>query len=445
MANDGKNVWIGNNEDELQQMKYRTWYYPAKKNHYGYAIWTELSMGKLLDGFSYLNPQGGLNEFGLFMDFTAIDPISYVKDTQKKDRKRQVVTDILKKCKSVEEALLFINKYNLVKLTHAQLFIADATGNYATVTSGYIARKTDRNFSLTNYGIQNGYHEACHRRDVATHYLQPASTFQLIDIKNILEKSSQKLPNNLVSNYSMAVNLKTSTIYLYYKNDFTTVSVLSLAAELKKGKHHTDLADYFPKSIVPVLESEYKRNGIHAAIAKYSGLRKSSYDEFNFTNDDVLHLAISWIDKGKANDAIILLECLKGYDPQNATILAWLGVANRKDNNIDESNRNFTKALETNPGDYVAILYGKQENQKVVFKLPDFEAAERVALMGDFTEWTKHPIYMEKENGAWTCEVALPKGEVTYKFMVNDQYLADSKNFMHIGKGADIYSKLYVW
>ncbi|MFY7816010.1 MAG: hypothetical protein ACOVRK_12570, partial [Chryseobacterium taeanense] len=39
MANDGKSVWIGNNEDELQTTKYRMWFYPAKRGNYGYAIW----------------------------------------------------------------------------------------------------------------------------------------------------------------------------------------------------------------------------------------------------------------------------------------------------------------------------------------------------------------------------------------------------------------------
>src|SRR5580704_14044711 len=42
MANDGKNVWIGNNEDEVPTKKYRLWYYPAKKDNYGYMLWTEL-------------------------------------------------------------------------------------------------------------------------------------------------------------------------------------------------------------------------------------------------------------------------------------------------------------------------------------------------------------------------------------------------------------------
>jgi hypothetical protein len=52
---------------------------------------------------------------------------------------------------------------------------------------------------------------------------------------------------------------------------------------------------------------------------------------------------------------------------------------------------------------------------------------------------------MKKDNGLWTCKIVLPKGEVIYKFLVNDQYLVDGKNFMHTGTGPKIYSKLYVW
>ena len=443
MASDGQNVWIGNNEDELQNVKYRMWFYPAKSNNYGYTIWTDLNIK--IKCLNKLNPQGGLNEFGLFMDYTWINEISIIKDNQKKDRKKQVVTDILKKCKTVDEALNYLNKYNLVKLKNAQLFIGDASGNYATVTGGYIVRKTDKSFALTNYCINNGYKEACHRRDVATHYLNSTTTFQLNDITNILEKSTQKLPNNLISNYSMAVNLKTSTIYLYYKNDFTTVSTLTLAEELKKGKHHKDIQDYFPESITNTLEAIFKNNGINSTIEQYKTLRKTSYDKYNFKNDDAINLAISWIEKGQTNDAIKLLECLKEFDTTNTNIYSWLGVANRKANNIEESNKYFSKVLEQKPNDYLATLWGKQENQKVIFKLADFEDAQQVSVMGDFTEWTKHPIKMKKENGFWTCEIPLPKGENIYKFLVNDQYLADNKNYMHVGTGPKIYSKLYVW
>ncbi len=445
MANDGKNVWVGNNEDEIQTTKYRMWFYPAKKGNYGYAIWTDLNFGKLFRRFSYLNPQGGLNEFGLFMDYTAIDEITIVKDDKKKDRKKEVVTDILKKCKTVNEALAYLNKYNLVKIKYAQLFIGDATGNYATVTGGYVVNKTNNSFALTNYCINNEHKEACNRRDVATQYLNSTTSFQLNDIINILEKSAQKRPNNVITNYSMGVNLKTNTIYLYYKNDFTTVSALSLSEELKKGKHHKDIQNYFPKSITSVLENELKKNGINATIKLYKDVRKTSFDKYNFKNDDVVNLTIAWIEKGQTNEATQLLQCLKEFEPNNTTILSWLAVAYRKANNLVESNTYFSSVLAQKPTDYLATLWGKQANQIVTFKLADFEGAEQVSLIGEFTEWKKNAIKMKKENGYWACEVTLPMGEVIYKFVVNNQYYADSKNFMHVGEGATIFSKLYVW
>jgi tetratricopeptide (TPR) repeat protein len=449
MANDGKNIWIGNNEDEIQSTKYRMWFYPAKKNSYGYAIWTDLNI-KLFSSInlkmlSYLNPQGGLNEFGLFIDYTAIDEIPLVKDAKKEDRKKQVATDLLKNCKTVDEALAYLSKFNLIKLNYAQLFIGDATGNYATVTGGYVVKKTDNSFALTNYCIKDGKKEGCHRRDVATHYLNLETTFQLNDITKILEKAAQKFPYKYTTNFSMAVNLKATTINLYYKHDFTTVAVLSLAEELKKGKHHKDIETYFPEKISPMLEKTYKNSGIAATIAQYKSLRQTSFNKYNFKNNDVLNLAITWIDKGQTNDAIALLECLKQFEPNNTNIQTWLGVANKKANNLEVSNTYFSKVLEQNPDDYLATLWGKQEGGKVTFKLTDFEAAERVWLVGEFTDGLKNPIKMKKENGYWTCEVTLPKGETAYKFVVNNSYYIDFINVLHTGKDEHTLSKIYVW
>jgi Glycogen recognition site of AMP-activated protein kinase len=449
MANDGQNVWVGNNEDEIQTNKYRLWFYPAKKNSYGYVIWTDLNVKLLssinLNMLAYLNPQGGLNEHGLFMDYTAIDEIKVTKDEQKKDRKEQVATDLLKNCKTVDEALAYISKFNLIKLNAAQLFIGDATGNYATVTGGYVVKKTDNSFALTNYCINDGKKQACHRRDVATYYLNNGTTFQLSDIANILEKAAQKFPYQYITHYSMAINLKSATINLYYKHDFTTVATLSLAEELKKGKHHKDIETYFPENITPILEKTYKNSGITTTIAQYKSLRQTSFNKYNFKNDDALNLAISWIDKGETTAALQLLHCLNEYDTTKTAIQTWIGVANKKINNIDESNKIFAKILSQNPNDYLATLWGKQEAGKITFKLTDFEAAERVWLVGEFTNGLKNPIKMRKENGYWTCEVTLPKGEATYRFVVNNSYYVDFKNILHAGKDENTLSKIYVW
>lgn len=445
MANDGQNVWIGNNEDEIFSTKYRMWYYPAKNSNFGYMIWTELSMGKLFYGLMYKNPQGGLNEFGLFMDYTAIDEVPVTKDPNKKGRKKELVHDLLKSCKTVNEAIQYINKFNLVKLNSAQLFIADASGDYATVHGGYIIRKADNNFALTNYCINNGHREACYRRDVATSYLNSTNIFQLDDIKNILQKSTQKQPQTLITNFSMAVDLKNSIIHLYYKNDFTTEKTINLKTELLSGKHQKDLADYFPKDVSILIEKKFESNGINEAITTYKELRKSSSDQYNFKNNSVINLAIKWIDNGKVKEAITLLETLKEFDPNKTDIYTWLGVAYRKDNNLSESSKNFSKALEQQPNDYLATLWGKQDNQKVIFQLNDFEGAEQVMLMGEFTQWKKNAIKMTKQNGVWTCEAVMPKGENIYKFRVNNDNLTDKINMMYVGTGPDMYSKIYVW
>jgi tetratricopeptide (TPR) repeat protein len=446
MTNDGQNVWIGNNEDEVSTTKYRMWYYPSKKENYGYMIWTDLNFGKLLNGFSYLNPQGGLNEYGLFMDYTWIEEISVLKNEQKKNRKKQVVTDLLKKCKTVDEALVYLNKFNLVKLKSAQLFIGDAIGNYVTVTGGYVIRKTVNSFALTNYCINNGHKEACYRRDVATNYLSSINkNYQLEDIKNILQKSTQKQPQTLITNYSMAIDLNKCVVHLYIKNDFTTEKTINLSEELKNGKHHRDILDYFPKDISKLLEKKYESNGITEAIAIYKELRKSSSDIYNFKNNSAISLAIKWIDNNSVKDAIILLETLKEFDPTKTEIYTWLGVAYRKDNNISESSKNFNTAFQQSPNDYLATIWGKQENQKVTFKLNDFEGAETVSLMGKFTEWKKNAIKMTKVDGVWTCEAIIPKGEILYKFRVNNDNLTDKINMMYVGTGPDMYSKIYVW
>ena len=147
---------------------------------------------------------------------------------EKKDRKKQVATDLLKNSKTVDEALAYLSKFNLISLYQAQLYIGDATGNYATVTGAYVIKKTDNNFALTNYCINNGNKKACHRRDVATNYLYYGTTFQLNDITNILQKAAQKYPNKYTTNFSMAVNLKATSINLYFKHDFSTLPLFHL-------------------------------------------------------------------------------------------------------------------------------------------------------------------------------------------------------------------------
>lgn len=245
MANDGKHVWVGNNEDEVPSLTYRLWYYPRLGEDYGYMIWTELSDDEKLNKIMYRNPQGGMNEYGLFMDYTAIDEIPARRYSYKQDRNEEIATDLLRKCKTVEEAITYISRFNLLRLTGAQLFIGDASGDYAVVHGSYIIRRTTRNFALTNYAVNNNHYEPCWRRDTAMKYLSEDRTYHLKDVAFLLEKTTQKKPNDIISNYSMATDLRSKTIHLYYKGDFSRPVIISLKKELNKGRHQRDMISYF--------------------------------------------------------------------------------------------------------------------------------------------------------------------------------------------------------
>lgn len=443
MANNGRHVWIGNNEDENPNTLYRLWYEPAAQQAYGYMLWTELTTDREINKIIYKNPQGGMNTQGLFMDYTAIDSIPAFRDPIKKDREEEIVTDLLKYCRTVNEALRFISRFNLVRLTNAQLFIGDANGNYAIVHGSYVVRKSTRNFALTNYCVDNGYYEACWRRDVATKYLAKGNAYHLSGIVNILQKSTQKPPSNLVSNYSMAVDLINKTIHLFYKGDFGTSRTIALAKELKKGRHYRDMVSYFPLSLTDTLQQAYKAGGVNALIHTYRELYMGFPKKYNFKNNDAINLGIEMIAGNKTKDAIRYLSTLRRMAPKKTAINIWLGVAYWRNDEPAKSKACFATVLKARPHDYVATLFGRQEKQKVWFKLQDFEGASKVLLLGDFSDWK--PIPMQKRKGLWTCTLALPKGAYRYKFRVNDIYLADQVNLLHGGNGADIYSILYVW
>jgi 1,4-alpha-glucan branching enzyme len=63
--------------------------------------------------------------------------------------------------------------------------------------------------------------------------------------------------------------------------------------------------------------------------------------------------------------------------------------------------------------------------KKQIFRLVDPDA-ERVLLAGDFTEWQKGAIQMEKgSNGTWTASVSLTPGTHNYLFIVDGEWRED--------------------
>ncbi len=441
LANDGKKVWIGNNEDESADMSYRFWYFPKEHHTPGYMLWSEKHEG--YDSLMWQYPQGGMNDYGLFMDYTAIDDIPVNRDPAKQDREQEVVNDILKSCKTVQEALQFISSFNLVKLSGAQLFIADDSGDYATVHGNYVVRKSEQNFSLTNYCIAKGHQEACWRRETATTQLAKDKTFRRQDITSLLQQTAQKWPGDVITNYSMAIDLQRREMTLYYKGDFSTPVTISLDKALQQGKHYKDINDYFPASVTHVLKQQYATSGIGNTISLYNRLRDTATGRYNFRNNDELAFASTLLSAGKTDDALAFLENLAQKKRSDLQVNNWLGIAYRYKGDKTRADACFGQTLRKQPDDYLANLYREHPSGKVVFKIPEWTGARKVQLIGDFTGWLKSPVTMQKKNGYWFAEVAIPAGQHQYKFLVDDVfYLADPQNLVYTWKGDNINSLL---
>ena len=68
------------------------------------------------------------------------------------------------------------------------------------------------------------------------------------------------------------------------------------------------------------------------------------------------------------------------------------------------------------------------EGQKEIFFEVDASGAKEVLLAGDFTDWEKTPIKLQKgERGCWRAAVKLSPGQYRYKFVIDGQWKDDPR------------------
>lgn len=439
VMNNGSQVWVGSNEDNLITTRYNFRYYPSKKNNLGYVLFVE-ELNGLLKPFSYLAPQGGLNTSGLFADYAFMPNEAVTSNPNKKNRKRDIVSQILSTCKTVDEALQLIDNYNLVKLSSAQLFLADASGNYAVVHGNYVYVKQQPNFAITNFKV--GKNEVCYRHGFAQHFLSNNNRTNLTTVTHVLQKTSQPYPNTLATNYSMAVNLSTATIYLYHKGNFNYAKNISLKEELAKGKHANNISKYFPTSITKKLVDSYSKFGVDESIKIYKEfvLSQDSTQQTSITHE-ALKFGVSLIQLN-ANDAATFLEVLK-ESSSNFEINVWLNVAYKKVSSVKKIV--YPTDSLTKEQVYLHEIWLNQKDGTVNFVLPFFEQAQTVTLHGVDANNKKVELQLTKENDVWQGKLTLPKGWFNYKFKVDNDYYADGINTLHKNQNGNMVSLLWVW
>jgi hypothetical protein len=225
---DGSRVLVGNHEDWFAKdsaIKIN----PPGEGRYGSVIFTFQNEGWA---------QGGMNEHGLFFD-AAYTPFMEVHfDDHLSPYTGYLWQAVLDKCKTVQEALLYIQKFAIPELSESHIMLADANGLAVIVgvKEGKIAFHYVSGSSLlqTNFNLWHpelSDEPTCWRYEKTKTELQNNSTVSKEHMKSILEQTHQ----DSLTVYSNIYDLKNRSIRTYNRRHFNKPLEVSLPEIFKVG------------------------------------------------------------------------------------------------------------------------------------------------------------------------------------------------------------------
>jgi hypothetical protein len=240
-AASGDLALAGNNEDSFSPLT-RAWFIPASDGRYG----------RVYFGYDDLSPQGGLNDQGLFFDGLSL-PYKALGDSAQKPAfpggPLAMFDEAMARSATVDEALVYYEKYSRTGLEGGQLFFGDKAGNSAIVEGDAIIRKKGAYQIATNFRQSENPDPPyfCGRYNTADERLSQAGSYSVELFRQILDATHQD-QKYVQTVYSQVYDLKKGLIYLYLFHDFENGIVLNLADELAKGPHMVSVASWFPKN-----------------------------------------------------------------------------------------------------------------------------------------------------------------------------------------------------
>jgi penicillin V acylase-like amidase (Ntn superfamily) len=251
-ATQGDVALVGNNEDYFNTTQTKIVVQPPESRKYG-RLFFGFGTSTPHYGFGNFNPQGGVNEQGLFFDCFATPPLAVTASASKPKFKEHPFEVVLAECATVEDVIAKFNNHNLDFMKTFQLFIADKTGQSAIIEGDKIIRKSGRYQVVTNFHQSKRYFwkHPCKRYKTAIKILERSQDVSIEQFKKILEKThveNIKYKGGIVETlYSNIYDLRKGLIYVYYHHDFSNEIVITLNNEFVKGKRSYDLKSLFTK------------------------------------------------------------------------------------------------------------------------------------------------------------------------------------------------------
>ena len=236
-ASNSRLVLVGNNEDDNNPFTV-AWFIPAAiKGKYG----------RLYVGFDNFDPQGGMNERGLWFDAFAAAPPE-LRDSGKPVFHGNLMDKAMAECSTVEEVVRLFEQYNRSFMKGFVLMFADAAGGSVIIEPAAILRKQGR------YQVQTNFHQslpvpeyACARFRIANTMLKEAGERISVGLfRRILAATHEEQAYPTV--YSNVYDLKRRVMYLYNFHNYENVVRIDLRAELQKGERAVSIRSLFPET-----------------------------------------------------------------------------------------------------------------------------------------------------------------------------------------------------
>ena len=179
----------------------------------------------LLGWYSYLPsyPQAGINSEGLCFDWASVPGQGFIPIKGKSSLDINDTISILKKCKTVNEAIEYIYKYNFPHIAEEHLMLTDKSGNSCVIeyTKGQqrIIRSSSTQY-ITNFNLtdkESGWYP-CQRYETLSKILNN-SNLEFSDLVKSLDAVHQEGTYQTI--YSYIMNLTTMKISVFYNHNFS--------------------------------------------------------------------------------------------------------------------------------------------------------------------------------------------------------------------------------
>lgn len=249
----GAQVLVGANEDYGDEPNFRKHYVrcvpgnPAKKR-----------LGFIAFGYSSmpLADQAAMNEAGLFYDYNALPKLLTPRQGKPKASQSKVY-EMLTTCRTVKEAVTFIEQFDLEFFSEGQMVLADATGASAIVERHATTwRSPNLDFQIgTNFRTSTTptAEISCWRyKECVTSLTRNAPASSEL-VRSLLERTMPK-PGQGVTWYSIVGDLRHARLALFHKGNFKQVAILDVAKDTVTGSY-SDMGELIALRVVPYMPS----------------------------------------------------------------------------------------------------------------------------------------------------------------------------------------------